>query len=260
MYLVDSHCHLDQIDKELFPKGLETILANAREAEVKYLLCVCITLQDFPTILRIAKAHNWVSVTCGLHPNEKIATEPQAEDLIYLANDEKVIGIGETGLDYYRSDGDLAWQQDRFRAHIKAAKTLKKPLIVHTRKAKEDTIRILKEENASEGVLHCFTEDWEMAKKALDLGFYVSFSGIVTFKNAGDLQSVAKKVPLDRMLIETDSPYLAPAPYRGKINQPAWVRLVAEFLADLRGIPMLELAEITTANFFSLFKDAKKIL
>lgn len=258
MNLVDSHCHLDQLNLESYEGNLELALKQAANNGVVHLLCVCITLRDFPAVLNIAKSYSMVSASVGLHPNEKDDLEPSAEDIYKLAQDEKVIAIGETGLDYYRSQGDLGWQSDRFREHIRAAKKSKKPLIIHTRQAKEDTLSILKEENASAvgGVMHCFTEDWPMAKAALDLGFYISFSGIVTFKNAIDLQSVAKKVPIDRLLVETDSPYLAPTPHRGKSNEPAWVRLVAEFLADLRGVSVVELADQTTTNFFELFKKS----
>ncbi len=255
MYLVDSHCHLDQLDD--LPKAL----AYAEEKAVKHFLCVCITLQDFPTMLQTIKSYSQVSASVGLHPNEKaIDHEPSAEDIIKLAQDKKIVALGETGLDYYRSTGDLEWQRERFRQHIRAAKQIKKPLIIHSRAARADTIKILKEENAAAvgGVMHCFTEDWQMAKEAMDLNFYISFSGIVTFHNAVEIQQVAKQVPLDRMLIETDSPYLAPNPHRGKPNEPGFVHYVAEFIAQLRGINVLELAEQTTHNFFKLFKEAKR--
>lgn len=261
MYLVDSHCHLDLLDLEPFNGQLSRLLEEAKLVGVQHFLCVCITLRDFPTMLQIAKTDAAVSVSVGLHPNElDIDKEPDANDLILLGQDPKVVAIGETGLDYYRSQGDTEWQRARFRQHIQAARTLHKPLIVHSRQAKADTLRILKEESANTvgGVLHCFTEDWEMAKQALDLGFYISFSGIVTFQNAKTLQEVAKQIPLDKLLIETDSPYLAPHPYRGQSNQPAYVRQVAEFLADLRGIKLTELADATTHNFFNLFKLARR--
>lgn len=260
MRLVDSHCHLDQLDLTPYTGDLTKALTHAKEMGVIHFLCVCITLKDFPAMLNLAKSHPNISVSVGLHPNERdIEREPTALDLITLVQDEKIIAIGETGLDYYRSQGDNEWQRQRFREHIKAAKKLKLPLIVHTRQAKEDTIQILREENAAEvgGVMHCFTEDWNMASQALDLNFYISFSGIVTFRNAIEIQEVAKKVPLDRMLIETDSPYLAPNPHRGKPNEPAYVRYVAEYIAELRGIDVAELGERTTENFFKLFDKCR---
>jgi TatD DNase family protein len=255
MFLVDSHCHLDQLDLTNHDGQLAHALAFAKEQGIAHMLCVCITLDDFPTILQIAKSYPDISVSVGLHPNEIVDREPTADTLIEMAQDKLVVAIGETGLDYYRSTGDVEWQRERFRQHIHAAKQLKKPLIIHTRQARADTLTIMKEENADAvgGVMHCFTEDWEMASQALDLNFYVSFSGIVTFRNATEIQEVAKKVPLDRMLIETDSPYLAPNPHRGKSNEPAYVRYVAEYIAALRGVTVEEVAEKTTANYFRLF-------
>jgi TatD DNase family protein len=260
MFLVDSHCHLDQLDLAPYANDLSKALTFAESVGVQHMLCVCITLADFPAMLQLAKAHPMVSASVGLHPNEKVIEEPTLEQLIALANDEKIVAIGETGLDYFRSEGDVEWQRERFRCHIRAAKQIKKPLIVHTRQAKEDTIKILEEENAADigGVMHCFTEDWAMAQRALELNFYISFSGIVTFRNAVEIQAVAKQVPLERLLIETDSPYLAPNPYRGKSNEPAYVRYVAEAIADLRGITVEEVAMHSTHNFFQLFKGAKK--
>lgn len=252
MFLVDSHCHLDQLDCDI-----TAALKLAAENDVKHMLCVSITLKDFPAMLQLVKPYAEVSASVGLHPNERdIDAEPSAADLILLAQDEKIVAIGETGLDYYRSTGDLDWQRERFRQHIRAAKEIQKPLIVHSRQAKADTLKILREENAASvgGVMHCFTEDWQMAQEALALNLYVSFSGIVTFNNAKEIQEAAKKMPLDRMLLETDSPYLAPVPMRGKPNNPAYVRYVAEFIAELRGISVEELAEKTTENFFRLFK------
>jgi TatD DNase family protein len=260
MYLVDSHCHLDQLDLTTHEGKLSNALAFAADQGIGHMLCVCINLEDFPKVLGVAEEYSQVSASVGLHPNEEVAVEPSAQDLIKLATSKKIVAIGETGLDYYRSQGDLTWQRERFRQHILAAKQLNKPLIIHTRAAREDTLDILKAEDAASvgGVLHCFTEDWSMAKAALDLGFYISFSGIVTFPNAKELQAVAQQVPLDRMLIETDSPYLAPVPYRGKSNEPAYVRKVAEYIAELRGMDLLELAEQTTRNFFNCFKEARK--
>ena len=261
MFLVDSHCHLDKLDLTNHSGDLSKALAHAAEIGVGHMLCVCITLENFPDVLQIAQNFKHISASVGLHPNEQnVPHEPTADDLIKLARDKKVVAIGETGLDYYRSTGDIGWQQERFRQHIRASKKSGKPLIVHSRQAKEDTLTILKEENADAvgGVLHCFTEDWQMAQAALDLNFYISFSGIVTFKNATDIQDVAERMPIDRMLIETDSPYLAPIPFRGKPNEPAYVRYVAEFIAQRRGIDVVELAEKTSENFFRLFKHASR--
>jgi len=256
MQLVDSHCHLDQLDLTPYEGDLSKALQRAETLDVKHFLCVCITLDKFNDVLSIAKKYSQVDASVGLHPNEETTHEPSADDLIKLADDPNVVAIGETGLDYFRSQGELDWQRERFRQHIRAAKTLKKPLIIHSRQAKLDTLQILREEEAASvgGVMHCFTEDWEMARLAMDLNFYISFSGIVTFKNATEIQAVAKKIPLDRMLIETDSPYLAPNPYRGKPNEPSYVRLVAEYIAQLRGVDLADIADHTTKNFFRLFK------
>jgi TatD DNase family protein len=231
-------------------------LQHAESMDVKQFLCVCITLEDFPAVLNIAKTYPNVNASVGLHPNEVVPEEPTVEALIKLSQDKKIIAIGETGLDTYRSTGDLTWQQNRFRHHIRAANEVKKPLIIHTRQAKADTLKIMHEENAQEagGIMHCFTEDWEMAQAALDLGFYISFSGIVTFSNAKILQEVAKRIPIESMLLETDSPYLAPMPHRGKSNEPAYVRHTAEFIANLRGVSLEEIAEKTTENYRRLFK------
>lgn len=261
MFLIDSHCHLDQLDLTPHDGDLSKALLFAEEQGVKHFLCVCITLKKFPAMLELVKKFSNVTVSVGLHPDERdIDREPMADDLILLAQNEKIVAIGETGLDYYRSTGDLDWQRERFRQHIRAAIKLKKPLIVHSRQARVDTIRILREENAASigGVMHCFTEDWTMAKEAMELNFYISFSGIVTFKNAKEVQDVALQMPADRILIETDSPYLAPSPHRGKSNEPAYVRYVAEYLAELRGVTLDEIAEQTTQNFFTLFKDANQ--
>ncbi|TAK92038.1 MAG: TatD family deoxyribonuclease [Burkholderiaceae bacterium] len=250
--LVDSHCHLD------FPelkKDLNTLLDNMRQNQVSHALCISVTLPEFPGVLALAEAHDNLYATVGVHPDYEDTPEPSVEQLVELAAHPKVVGIGETGLDYYRLSGDLEWQRARFRTHIRAARAARKPLIIHTRAAAEDTLRLMREENAGEagGVLHCFTESWDTAQAALDLGFYISFSGIVTFKNALELKEVAKNVPLDRMLVETDSPYLAPMPYRGKTNQPAWVKHVAEHIAQLRGQSFDQISQATTDNFFKLF-------
>lgn len=259
MMLIDTHCHLDHLDLSPYSGDLSKALSFAESMDVKKFLCVCITLDDFPSVLAIAQKYPSVYASVGLHPNEKIFQEPTVEDLVLLSNGEKILAIGETGLDSYRSTGDLMWQQDRFRNHIRAALEAEKPLIIHTRQAKADTLKIMREENAARvgGIMHCFTEDWEMAKAALDLNFYISFSGIVTFPNASVIQDVAKQCPLDRMLLETDSPYLAPIPHRGKSNEPAFVRHTAEFIANLRGISLEELADKTTQNFLTLFKREK---
>jgi len=256
--LVDSHCHLDRLDLTPFNGELERALENAREHGVGHMLCVCIDLEHFQDVLRPAQQHKNIFASVGVHPNEREGQEPDVATLVELANDPRVVAIGETGLDYFRSEGDLEWQRERFRAHITAAKQSGKPLIIHMREATEDTLRILREESADEagGVMHCFAEDWDAAKAAIDLGFYISFSGIVTFNSAKTLKEVARQIPLDKMLVETDSPYLAPTPYRGKSNQPAFVKYVAEHIAQLRNTSVEEIREATTENFFRLFKSA----
>lgn len=260
MFLVDSHCHLDQLDPMTHDGDISKAIAFAEKEGVKHFLCVCITLNNFHSMMQAIQSFDNVNASVGLHPNEEVTHEPSQEELVALAQDKKIIAIGETGLDYFRSTGDVEWQRERFRTHIRAAKETDKPLIVHSRQAKEDTIKILREEAAETvgGVLHCFTEDMAMAEQALELNFYISFSGIVTFNSAKQIQHVAQNMPLDRMLIETDSPYLAPVPYRGKSNEPAYVRYVAEFIASLRGVEVQEIAEATTDNFFKLFKLAKR--
>jgi TatD DNase family protein len=254
--LVDSHCHLDRLDLSQVDGKLTGLLNAAAELDVAHFLCVSINLEDYPAMLKIAEQHDQVSASVGLHPNERDGHDPGIDELVDYAKHPKVIAIGETGLDYFRSEGDLDWQRDRFRRHIAAAKQTGKPLIIHSRDAKEDTLKILEEESAGEvgGVMHCFTGDWDMAQRAMDLNFYISFSGIVTFKSARELQEVATRVPAERYLVETDSPYLAPVPHRGKPNQPAFVRYVAEFIAELRGESYEEVAAATTENFRTLFK------
>ena len=253
MTLVDSHCHLD------FPElegDLPGVLQDMQAHGVSHALCVCVTLEDFPKVRALAEAHDNLFASVGTHPDYEhhVVTQDQ---LVALAAHPKVVAVGETGLDYYRLKGDLEWQRDRFRTHIRAAREARKPLIIHTRAAAADTIRVMQEEQAGEvgGVMHCFTESWETAVQAMELGFHVSFSGIVTFKNAGALKEVARRVPLDRLLVETDSPYLAPVPHRGKVNRPGWVRYVAEEVAKLREAPYEEIARATTANFFRLFGE-----
>lgn len=252
--LVDSHCHLDRLDLTPYDGRLEGALTHAAELGVTHLLCVCIDLENFPAVLDIAQHYPQVYASVGVHPNED-EQEVTAETLADLAKHPKVIAIGETGLDYFRSEGDLEWQRDRFRNHIQAAKSTGKPLIIHSRDARQDTLRIMEEQGADQvgGVMHCFVDDWETARKAIEMGFYISFSGIVTFKSATELKEVAKKVPADRLLVETDSPYLAPVPFRGKSNEPAFVRYVAEHLAELRGTSLETIAAQTTENFFRLF-------
>lgn len=254
---VDSHCHLD------FPEyagQVDSLLARMSEAGVQNAMCISVDMPDFPNVLALAEAHPQLFATVGVHPDYEDTPEPTVDELVQLAQHPKILAIGETGLDYYRM-GDrtyeqMEWQRQRFRTHIQAAIHAGKPLVIHTRSSSDDTIKIMKEEGASQvaGVMHCFTESWDVAKAAMDQGFYISFSGIVTFKSAKDLQETCKKVPLDRMLIETDSPFLAPIPHRGKTNEPAWVSHVAQFIADLRGISVEEVGHQTTQNFKSLFK------
>lgn len=253
--LVDSHCHLDRVDLSEFNDDFQSFIQDAREKGVGQMLCVSIDLENYPDMLALVEDYDDIFVSVGVHPNEEERREPDVDELVGLAKHPKNIAIGETGLDYFRSDSALEWQQDRFRTHIRAARMCQKPLIIHTRDAREDTIRIMREEQADicGGVMHCFTESWEMAREALDLGFYISFSGIVTFKNADDLREVAKKVPEDRILIETDSPYLAPVPHRGKSNRPQYVQEVANCIASLRGMHADEVAIKTAENFNRLF-------
>jgi TatD DNase family protein len=254
---VDSHCHLD------FPElssRLDEVLATMRANRVDRALCVSVTLEDFPRVLALAEAHPHLYASVGVHPDHREAREPDVATLLALADHPRIIAIGETGLDYYRTEGDPAalngWQRERFRVHVRAARATGKPLIVHTRSASDDTVAILREEGAAAvgGVMHCFTETWEVARAALELGFFISLSGIVTFRNAEALREVARRVPLDRLLIETDSPYLAPVPHRGKVNEPGFVRHVGEFLAALKGVETERFARVTTENFDRCFK------
>lgn len=240
---------------------MDTVMSKARELGVGHMLCVSIDLESFPEVLALAKQYPHVQASVGVHPNTDAGQEPAVEQLVALASDDRVVAIGETGLDYYRSRGDLEWQRQRFRAHIRAARQTGKPLIVHSREAGTDVIRLLKEEGAGAigGVMHCFVGDWETAQEAMALNFYISFSGIVTFRNAGGLRDVAKRIPVDRLLVETDAPYLAPVPFRGKVNQPAYVHYVAQCLSELREVAFEDLAAQTTENFFSLFSNAEKI-
>jgi TatD DNase family protein len=252
---VDSHCHLD------FPElsaQLDTLLANMAANQVTHAMCISVNRTDWPRVVALAEQHVNLYATVGVHPDHDGGTEAEVDEayLLTRAQHPRVLAIGETGLDYYRLTGDLEWQRQRFRTHIRAARACGKPLVIHTRAACADTLRIMREENASQarGVMHCFTETWEVARAAIDMGFYISFSGIVSFKSAQDLRVVAQQVPLDRMLIETDSPYLAPAPFRGKVNQPAYVKHVAEALAQVKGVTVDEIAAASTRNFFELFR------
>jgi len=256
MQLVDSHCHINFPD---FDGRIPEILQNAANNDISHLLCISTSWENQSDVIALAENHPEIFASVGKHPTTAGGHEPNADELIAAANHPRVVAIGETGLDYFRSEGDLAWQHERFHAHITAAKACKKPLIIHTRAASEDTMNTLRNRNASEagGVMHCFAEDWDVAKQALDIGFYISFSGIVTFKSAKSVQEVAMKAPLDRILVETDSPYLAPVPHRGKMNEPAFVRHTAEYVAEARGISLEELAAATTKNFFDLFSFAK---
>jgi TatD DNase family protein len=253
--LVDSHCHLNF--PELFA-NLPAIKQSMRDNGVGHALCISVTLTDFPQVLALAEANDNFYASVGVHPDYEHIEEPTVDGLLVLASHPKIIAIGETGLDYFRLSGDLEWQRTRFRRHIRAAIACGKPLVIHTRNAAEDTLRIMREENAQQvgGVMHCFTESLDVAMQAIELGFYISFSGIVTFKNALTIKDVAKQVPLNRVLVETDSPYLAPIPYRGKTNQPSYVKYVAEEIAKLRGISFDEISASTTENFFRLFKHA----
>lgn len=253
---IDSHCHIN------FPEladRMPEVMAKMAENRVTHALCVCVDLPEYSQIVSLAEQYPHIYASVGVHPDYEVTQEASVDELVRLSAHPKVVAIGETGLDYYRLQGDLEWQRERFRTHIRASRATGKPLIIHTRAASEDTIRIMREEGAGTdsggagGVMHCFTESQEVADAAMAMGFYISFSGIVTFKSAKDLQAVARAVPLEYMLIETDSPYLAPVPYRGKTNEPAYVMHVAEFIASLKGIPVERVAQSTSENFFKLF-------
>lgn len=255
--LVDSHCHLDFPD---LAGQLDSVFALMRDNDVGQALCVSVTLKDFPRVRMLAETYPHLVASVGIHPDHEGEVTSETE-LVALADHPKVVAIGETGLDYYRLKGDLEWQRERFRTHIRAARVCGKPLIVHTREAAADTIRIMGEEGAGAvgGVMHCFTESWEVAEAAIELGFYISFSGIVTFKNAKVIKEVARRVPFEKMLIETDAPYLAPMPHRGKTNQPGYVRHVAEEIARIKGVTLDTVATATTENFFKLFTLARAV-
>ncbi|NTS77967.1 YchF/TatD family DNA exonuclease [Catenovulum sp. SM1970] len=258
--LVDSHCHLDRLKLKDFETDLAGVLENARAQGVGHFLCVSVSLLDYPKMLAAVKDFDDVSVSCGVHPLHQEDADYTYQELIDLAADPSVVAIGETGLDYHYSPETIEIQQTSFRKHVRAAVELNKPLIIHTRDAREDTLQILKEEGADKvgGVLHCFTESLDMALQAVELGFYISISGIVTFKNAAELQETVRQLPLERLLVETDSPWLAPIPHRGKQNQPAYVKDVAKFVADLKGVSLDELAKVTTDNYFKLFSLSKR--
>lgn len=253
--LVDSHCHLDLVDLSPYGGDLQALLQAAQSVGVQYFLTVGVDLKTVGRSIAIAEQFPNVVASVGQHPNEVQGEEPTLQQLLGYLQHPKVVAVGETGLDYYRSHGDLTWQRERFSLHIEAAKQMQLPLIIHTRNACHDTLALMRTEQADRvgGVMHCFTESWEAAVQALDLGFYISISGVITFKKAEHIIEVATKVPLDRLLIETDSPYLAPVPLRGKSNEPQYVRFVAEFIAKQRGISVEALAEATTQNFFNLF-------
>lgn len=254
--LIDSHCHLDRLEKS--PEQLKEIIQFAQQRGIEHFLCVGVSVREFPQMLAQVQAYDCVSVSCGVHPLHQ-DDACSYDELLESARHERVVAVGETGLDYFYSDDTREIQQKSFIEHIKVANALNKPLIIHTRDAREDTIKLL-EQNIAEhtkGVLHCFTESWGMAKAAIDMGFYISISGIITFRNADELRDVVRQIPLDKLLVETDSPWLAPVPYRGKQNQPGYVLEVAEYVAQLKGVSFQELAEITTRNFYDLFPLAK---
>lgn len=255
--LVDSHCHLDFPD---LAARLPDVLGRMQQNGVGMALCIGVNLEDFPRVLSLAETDERLYATVGVHPEYTDVADPSEDELVALAAHPRVVAIGETGLDYYWQKDKPEWQRTRFRNHIRAARRCGKPLVVHTRDSAEDTIRLMAEEGAEAvgGVMHCFTENWAIAQQALDLGFYISFSGIVTFKNAAVVKEVARNCPLDRILVETDSPYLAPVPYRGKPNEPAYVLHVAEEIARLRGLPLDSVITATTDNFFNLFKHARR--
>lgn len=255
---IDSHCHLDRLELEKLGMDLPAVLAAAASAQVSHMLCVSVSLQEFSAMAALVRQYPQISISCGEHPlHQQLEFSPQ--QLLSLCQLPEVVAVGETGLDYFYSPDNKATQQAAFAAHIAVARQLNKPLIVHTRDARQDTLALLQSEQAGDcgGVLHCFTEDWDTAKAALDLGFYISFSGIMTFRNADALRDVVRKIPLERLLIETDSPYLAPVPYRGKTNQPAYVAAVAQAIAELREVDVSTLAAITSQNFRNLFPLAK---
>ena len=256
MLLADSHCHLDRVDLAPWQGDFAAFMQDARAGGMGLMVCVGIDLDSYPAMTALVEPYPEVVVSVGVHPNEEPSCTPSLERLLELGRDSRVVAIGETGLDYFRTEPGAAWQHERFHVHIEAARQLNKPLIIHTREAKDDTMKVLEESGARDagGVMHCFVEDWATAKRALDIGFYISFSGVLTYKSAAELREVAKKVPEDRILIETDSPYLAPVPHRGKPNVPMYVRHVAEQLGELRGWSLEDTAARTMDNARALFK------
>lgn len=256
---VDSHCHLDRLELDKLGLSLEQVIAQATQQGIEHMLCVSVSLAEYDAMAELVAPYHNISVSCGEHPLYQ-EQQTSAELLLQKCQDQVVVAVGETGLDYFYSSDTRAVQQEAFVNHIAVARQVKKPLIIHTRDARQDTMALLRSHHADDagGVLHCFTEDWSMAKAALDFGFYISISGIMTFRNAHELRDVVKKLPLDRLLIETDSPYLAPVPYRGKTNQPAYVAAVAAAIAELRNINIDLLAETTTRNFYQLFSGCRK--
>ena len=255
LQLVDSHCH---IDFDGLRDQVPDLLTRMAAAGVVEAVCVAVRLEDLPGVMALAEAHPEIYASVGVHPDYPDCIEPTVQQLVALARHDKVVAIGETGLDYFRLSGDLEWQRERFRTHIRAAREIRKPLIIHTRAAAADTLRIMREENAGDigGVMHCFTESLAVAEESIALGFHISFSGIISFKNAADLREIARTIPLDRILVETDAPYLAPVPCRGKTNEPAYVRHVAQAVADARGVSLEVIAEATTQNYRRLFRTA----
>jgi TatD DNase family protein len=256
--LVDSHCHLDKLDLSPYQGDLDAALQAAFARQISHMVCIGIDLENIASVLAIAERHDGVFASVGVHPLYRDSREPALEELVALSQHRKVIAIGETGLDYFYGEGDLQWQRDRFQIHIAAARQTELPVIIHSRGAKEDTLAFLRDSGAGEvrGVMHCFTEDLDMAKRAIDLGFLISISGIVTFRNADELRAVVKALPLEHLLVETDAPWLAPIPYRGKSNEPRYVVEVAEKVAEIKGLSLQQVAQQTTANFFRLFTRA----
>lgn len=256
---IDSHCHLDCIDLDAFDNRFDELMARIKQGDVERMLCVSINLERYARMRELVAPYAHVDVSVGVHPSDSSQHFSDVNKLIELGRDAKVVAIGETGLDYYYGKDSVVAQQESFRTHIRAARALHKPLIIHTRDAQADTIHIMQEEQAREcgGVMHCFTESWDMAQQALAEGFYISFSGIVTFKNADALREVARQVPDDRLLIETDSPYLAPIPHRGKKNYPGWVKHVAECVAQVRGTTVERIAALSTENYLRLFASGR---
>jgi TatD DNase family protein len=260
MGLVDSHCHLDRVNLSVYNQDFQNFVTATLEGGIGHMLCVSIDLESWSAMRSLVADFPQISISVGVHPNDRDRQDPRACELIELAQEPKVVAIGETGLDYFHGKGDLAWQRERFHQHILAAKKSQLPLIIHSRQAKEDTLQIMKEAGAEQagGVMHCFTEDSEMADLAMDMGFFISFSGIITFKNAAQLRDVVQHVPMNKLLIETDSPYLAPVPFRGKSNQPLYVRQVAQCVAELKGLDVKEVVTQTTENFYRCFPKARR--